>query len=70
MSLQREVHSTSQLLLCSDGLSDFVSVSEVAEICLRNSRPTPLKLERLIDIAKQRGSTDNITAAFIAKSLS
>lgn len=49
-----------RLLLCSDGLSDYVSDSEIAEV-LRNA-DTSVAVRQLVDLALDHGSPDNITA--------
>lgn len=48
-----------QLLLCSDGLSDLVEDTEI-EAILSGEDPN-VNLERLIELANQRGGFDNIT---------
>lgn len=48
------------ILICSDGLSDYLSVSEFEEILALPSR-LPKRLARLIDKAIENGSPDNIT---------
>ena len=52
------------VLLCSDGLSDFVS-DEIIEKILRSKVSLKNKAEGLVDAALQFGSTDNITAGLI-----
>lgn len=47
-------------LLCSDGLTDFVSEFEIEKILQRN-RSLKKAVERLIERAKEKGSSDNIT---------
>ena len=48
-----------QILLCSDGLTDLVSDEEI----LRQFQTTPQEqaLQKLVDLANQRGGHDNIT---------
>jgi protein phosphatase len=48
------------LLLCSDGLSDYVSTNEMEEI-LAMPKPLVRRLRLLTDLALENGSTDNIT---------
>ena len=48
------------LLLCTDGLSDVVSPSEMEEI-LALPLPLPRRLERLIALALKKGGKDNVT---------
>jgi PPM family protein phosphatase len=49
-----------RLLLCSDGVSDYVSDSEIAEV-LRNA-DTSVAVRELADLALDHGSGDNVTA--------
>lgn len=54
------------ILLCSDGLSDLLTSSEIREIVERYEGD-PEKVSRdLVDAANQAGGTDNITALFVA----
>ena len=48
------------LLLCTDGLSDVVSPSEMEEI-LALPLPLPRRLEQLTELALKKGGRDNIT---------
>lgn len=48
------------LLLCSDGLSDYVSSPEIEEI-LAMPKPLARRMQMLVDLALGNGSTDNIT---------
>jgi len=50
------------LLLCSDGLSDYVSPLDMEEI-LELPRNLPERLEMLVKLASERKSEDNITVA-------
>jgi protein phosphatase len=49
-----------RLLLCSDGVTDYLSDPELAEL-LKTSDPA-IAARRLVDAALARGSRDNITA--------
>jgi len=55
-----KIESGDILLLCSDGLSDYVSKSEIEKIL---ALPDPLvrRLQLLIELALQNNSSDNIT---------
>jgi len=53
-----------KMLLCSDGLSDKVSKSEMEEI-LSSSLKIEEKADRLIQLANQYGGEDNISLAII-----
>lgn len=48
------------LMLCSDGLTNHVSDEEIAAI-LQAERDNPRRCARLIDLANERGGSDNIT---------
>lgn len=50
--------------ICSDGLSDFVPEHEIEKI-LRRSRSLKRAVFRLIEKAKEKGSSDNITILMI-----
>lgn len=49
-----------RLLLCSDGLTDNVSGSEIAEV-MRTTEQSADACNQLVDLALQKGGTDNIT---------
>jgi protein phosphatase len=51
------------LVLCSDGLTEFVEEDEIAEIV--NLYPPGRACEVMINIANNRGGTDNITALVV-----
>ena len=56
----REAVPGDRWMLCSDGLSGFVSDNEIAEVLI--SVPDPLDaVERLVSMSMRAGSTDNIT---------
>ncbi len=48
------------LLICSDGLTDYVTDHEIAE-SLAAAKPLPLRLEALVQTALKKGGKDNIT---------
>ncbi len=52
-----------RVVLCSDGVHGHVEPDEVASITLKQSPQEASK--ELIDLAMERGSTDNVTAAII-----
>lgn len=58
------------LLLCTDGLTNLVSDEEIAGCLLNgnseNADSLDLYTERLVELAKENGGTDNITAVIIA----
>lgn len=49
-----------QILLCSDGLTDYVSSDEIMSV-LTVSLPIEEKAQRLVDMANSKGGNDNIT---------
>ena len=54
------------LLLCTDGLTDYATEHEIAEI-LSAPRPLPERLNELVDRALQKGSRDNITVLGVVR---
>ena len=58
------------ILLCTDGLTNFVHNDEIREIVLTDSKNIDqlnlgLRVRKLIDTANAGGGADNITAALI-----
>jgi PPM family protein phosphatase len=53
------LHPGDQIILCSDGLTDLVEASEIAAVLQQH--PQEEGLQRLVDMANQRGGHDNIT---------
>jgi len=58
-----KLHKNSAVLLCSDGLSNYVDDFELSDIIENN--PHEEAVEILISLALQRGGSDNITAVII-----
>ncbi len=56
------------ILICTDGLTDMVSESEIVTICSKESNAQS-KCDRLLDQALQAGGKDNITAIVAGYSL-
>ncbi len=53
-----------RLLLCSDGVSEYVSEAEVGQVLM--GQPSPARAaQRLVDLALERGGEDNATALVI-----
>jgi len=52
-----------QFLLCSDGLTNLVKDEEIRDIIVNNE--IELAVQRLIDVANERGGDDNITAILV-----
>lgn len=59
------------ILLCTDGLSNFVSRRDMENIIYTQSRWRTItdekRVKMLIDLANKKGGTDNITAVLIGK---
>lgn len=53
------------ILLCSDGLSDFVSANEIQEI-LANEKVSDAAVKSLIQKALEHGGRDNITVVLVS----
>ena len=60
------LEAADRLLLCSDGLYDYLNESELAEI-LNRSQPLHLMADYLVAEAKKRGGHDNITVVLAAQ---
>ncbi|MGQ9554909.1 MAG: Stp1/IreP family PP2C-type Ser/Thr phosphatase [Anaerolineae bacterium] len=58
-----EVKPGDTLLLCSDGLTRYVSDVEIAETV--SKLPAPQAAQQLIDLANARGGSDNISAVIV-----
>ncbi|HKP67747.1 MAG TPA: Stp1/IreP family PP2C-type Ser/Thr phosphatase [Pyrinomonadaceae bacterium] len=64
MSEPFDVKPDDEFLLCSDGLCDMVRSEEIREIWITTAQ-IHSTVEQLIDLAKLRGGTDNITVAVV-----
>lgn len=58
------IQSDAQYMICSDGLYDMVSSSDIAEILKNNTTPQE-KVESLISAANKAGGKDNITVTIV-----
>lgn len=58
------LHEVDALLLCTDGLTNMLSDTEIAEILLRHSDPEQAAAE-LIRAANARGGRDNISVVLV-----
>ena len=58
----QELRAGDVIMMCSDGVSDFISDDEIGEIMDAHSHSLPILLGSLIETADRHGSTDNITA--------
>jgi len=58
------LYSGDRILLCSDGVHDYLEEAEIGEIML--SQPSPARAsQRFIDVALERGGADNATAVVV-----
>ncbi|GAB4559752.1 MAG: hypothetical protein Tsb0020_05830 [Haliangiales bacterium] len=58
------LYSGDKILLCSDGVTEYVGDSEIAQVLV--SAPSPTRAaQRLVDMAVERGGADNATAVVI-----
>jgi protein phosphatase len=64
MSTPFEIAGGDQFLLCSDGLSDLASDEEIGSIWIDAADPYAA-CDQLIDLAKQKGGSDNITVGIV-----
>jgi len=53
-------------LLCSDGLTDLVSDSEIHDVIMKNRDDLESASRTLVDLANQKGGTDNISVVLSA----
>lgn len=58
-----KLHKNEAILLCTDGLTNMVDDSEILQITQDNAIEDAT--EQLLDLAKTRGGTDNITVVII-----
>jgi serine/threonine protein phosphatase PrpC len=59
-------HPEAALLLCSDGLTDYVTSSQVREIVGRYDGDPARVAAELVEEANRAGGDDNVTALFVA----
>ena len=62
VEIDEKLIKDASILLCSDGLSDYVKDEEIAEI-IKNNPEMPC--EKLVDKALENGSEDNITVIIV-----
>ena len=58
-----DLQAGDHLLLCSDGITDYLSGAELLDFASKQLGPE--LLDTLVDTAKQRGGKDNITAVLV-----
>ena len=54
------------LMLCSDGLSDYVTTFEMEEV-MAKPKPLPKRLQELVVLALANGGKDNITVSALVR---
>lgn len=64
-AITRHLAPGSYLLLCSDGLWNLVSGEELLTIVLNHGSNTQLACQTLVDLANERGGSDNITVILV-----
>jgi protein phosphatase len=60
-----QLDETSQILLCSDGLTNEIKDIDIARIMAENNSEQK-KVDRLIDLSLRNGGNDNITAIIVS----
>ncbi len=63
-ALTRRLPPNSRLMLCSDGLWNMISDSEITDIAMKHSNPQEA-CDKLVALANTHGGTDNITAIML-----
>ena len=61
----RRLLPDSYVLICSDGLWNLVNDNEILSIVLNNGANTPHTAQTLVDLANERGGTDNISVIVV-----
>jgi serine/threonine protein phosphatase PrpC len=64
-AITRHIMPGSYLMVCSDGLWNFVSNDELLSITLNHGSNTQLACQTLVDLANERGGTDNISVILV-----
>jgi len=63
-ALTRRLPPNSKLMICSDGLWNMISESEIIEITLKHNNPQEA-CDKLVALANTHGGMDNITAILL-----
>lgn len=66
--IARELHQDDILLMCSDGLSNMLTETEIKNILISSDKPQDIA-DELIEKANANGGKDNITAIVVKKLL-
>ena len=61
---EADLEKGDRVLICSDGLSNLVNEEEIAAIVKKNNTPTDA-VDKLIELANERGGNDNITVVIM-----
>lgn len=61
-----ELDSEDVYLLCSDGLSDLLNEQDMAGILIEQRNNLGIAAQQLVDLANERGGTDNISVILVA----
>ncbi|MCB9437399.1 MAG: serine/threonine-protein phosphatase [Anaerolineales bacterium] len=64
-AITRHLPPASYLLICSDGLWNLVTKEELKQIVITHQDNTQSACEALVNLANERGGTDNITVVII-----
>ena len=59
-----DIEDADEFLLCSDGLSDMVTDTEIVQVWF-GAKNIHTAVEKLIDLAKQNGGHDNVTVGIV-----
>lgn len=60
-----ELDEDDVFLMCSDGLTDLVSDKEILDTILENSSDMEIAIKKLVELANEKGGTDNISVILI-----
>ena len=60
-----EIDEDDVFLLCSDGLSDLVNDDDILSIILEHRSNISEATQKLVDLANERGGTDNVSVILI-----
>jgi PPM family protein phosphatase len=66
--IERPFREDSALLLCSDGLTDMLPSTALADVVYASASQPQNVVSRLVDAANAAGGKDNVTAVFVAGS--
>ena len=64
-AITRQLPAGSYVLICSDGLWNLITSDELLAIVLNHGSNTQLACQTLVDLANERGGSDNITVILV-----